>query len=205
MEKNNDDGAVNIQDDFLSEENFNALRDLISSKEFPWFFHSRLDYDDYDSGPEPGFFCHIVYKDDVPNSPFYDSHFLPILQSLNIASLLRIKVNLNHRLPEPYSGMFHVDNDSFPEHIVAQWKASILYINTNNGYTELENGQKIESVANRLVSFPLNTMHRTVTQTDEQTRLLINFNYLRKSMLYLEKETFANVPSYHPTFYPEKK
>ena len=34
MEKNNDDGAVNIQDDFLSEENFNALRDLISTEFF---------------------------------------------------------------------------------------------------------------------------------------------------------------------------
>ena len=186
---------VSIQDDFLSEENFNALRDLISSEDFPWFFHSKLDYDDYAEGPpEPGFFVHNAYKDNSPNSPFYNSHFLPILQALDVASLLRIKVNLNPRLPEAYSGMFHVDNNSFPEHIVAKCLASIFYINTCNGYTELKDGTKIESVANRVVSFPLNTEHRTVTQTDEQTRLLINFNYIRRSLLYLEKETFANVP-----------
>ena len=199
---------VSIQDDFLSEENFNALRDLISSTDYPWFYHAKLDYEDYDEGPpEPGFFCHVAYQDNSPNSSFYKSHFLPILQALDVALLLRIKVNLNPRLPEAYSGMFHVDNNSFPEHIVAKCLASIFYINTCNGYTELKDGTKIESVANRVVSFPLNTEHRTVTQTDEQTRLLINFNYIRRSMLYLEKETFANVPasSYHPHDEKRKK
>ena len=65
------------------------------------------------------------------------------------------------------------------EDITSKLTTSIYYIGTNNGYTELENGQKIESVANRLVSFPANTSHRGVTQTDEQRRIVINFNYLK--------------------------
>ena len=73
--------------------------------------------------------------------------------------------------------------------VIDQTMTSIFYINTNNGYTEFEDGTVINSVANRLVSFPLNTKHRMATQTDTQRRIVVNFNYLRKSI------TFANVPS----------
>ena len=54
-------------------------------------------------------------------------------------------------------------------------------MNTNNGYTEFEGGQKVESVANRLVTFPSKIEHCGVSQTDEQTRILINFGYLRNA------------------------
>jgi hypothetical protein len=66
--------------------------------------------------------------------------------------------------------------------VALHFTTSILYINTNNGYTELESGEKIESVANRLVSFPTNIKHRGVSQTDEQTRVLLNFNYLKREV-----------------------
>ena len=102
-----------------------------------------------------------------------------MLKYLDIAVLFRIRANLNIRLPKPYVSVFHVDAKDFD---FAQWTTSILYINTNNGYTELEGArQRIESVANRLVSFPTNTKHRIVTQTDEPTRYVINFNYLKKT------------------------
>jgi hypothetical protein len=52
-------------------------------------------------------------------------------------------------------------------------------MNTNNGYTEFEDGTKVESVANRIVTFPSVTKHRAVSQTDEQRRVVINFNYLK--------------------------
>ena len=54
---------------------------------------------------------------------------------------------------------------------------AVYYINTNNGWTEFENGDKVESVANRIVIFDSNTMHTGTTCTDEKVRVLINFNY----------------------------
>ena len=39
---------------------------------------------------------------------------------------------------------------------IKYWTTSILYMNTNNGYTIFENGDKVESVENRLVTFPNN-------------------------------------------------
>ena len=54
---------------------------------------------------------------------------------------------------------------------------AILYLNTNNGYTEFKSGDKVKSVSNRVVVFDSNLKHRTVTCTDQKTRIVINFNY----------------------------
>ena len=43
---------------------------------------------------------------------------------------------------------------------------------------EFEDGTKIESVANRLISFPEEMKHRGTSCTDEKIRVVINFNYL---------------------------
>ena len=63
------------------------------------------------------------------------------------------------------------------EEKLKQWTTSIFYVNTNNGYTEFEDGTKVESVENRLVTFSLNMKHRGTSCTDEKTRVVINFNY----------------------------
>ena len=39
-------------------------------------------------------------------------------------------------------------------------KRDIYYINTNNGYTKLEDGTKVMSVANRLLLFDGSTSHK---------------------------------------------
>ena len=52
-------------------------------------------------------------------------------------------------------------------------------MNTNDGYTEFEDGTKVESVANRLVTFPANLKHTGTSCTDEKTRIVINFNYFK--------------------------
>ena len=51
----------------------------------------------------------------------------------------------------------------------------------NNGYSEFEDGTKVESVANRMVTFPANVKHTGTSCTDEKTRVVINFNYLIKN------------------------
>ena len=68
---------------------------------------------------------------------------------------------------------------SVHEKILSQITTSIFYVNTNNGYTKFEDGTKVESVANRLVSFPANKKHTGTSCTDEKTRVVINFNYFK--------------------------
>ena len=55
---------------------------------------------------------------------------------------------------------------------------SILYINTNNGWTVIKGYGKVESVANRMVIFDSNLQHSGVTCTDKNRRVVINFNYV---------------------------
>ena len=112
-------------------------------------------------------FVHTVYSGCVPCSQFYNS-LVPIIEhKLGISALYRIKLNLQPRLPEPFTYMFHSDlSHDFEEDIASHWTTAILYINTNNGFTEFEDGVKVESVANRLVMFPSNFKHRGITQTD---------------------------------------
>ena len=81
----------------------------------------------------------------------------------------RIKANMGPRTHEIRRNKFHID---FPNIITA-----VYYINTNNGWTEFKNGDKVESVANRIIIFDSDTIHTGTTCTDEKVRVLINFNY----------------------------
>jgi len=169
----------NITDNFLTEQDFGTIRDTITAGNFQWNFSQYVDSQDEE--PTPGQLVHTVYYGSVPCSEFYNS-LVPIIEhKFGISALYRIKLNLQPRLPEPFTYMFHSDlSDDFEEDVASHWTTAIFYINTNNGYTEFENGEKVESVANRLVMFPSNFKHRGVTQTDEQTRIMINFNFLKR-------------------------
>ena len=61
---------ANIQDNFLQQEEFINLRDVITSFEFPWHYSSSVVYEDT-SGP--GFFYHVIYGQDQPQSPFFNN------------------------------------------------------------------------------------------------------------------------------------
>jgi hypothetical protein len=175
--------GVEIQDNFLEEEEFNALKVAVTNRGFDWYFSPAVTYNN--EGTSPGLLYHLVHENNMPLSPVYHKHFVSILKQLNPIQLLdtvivsRIRVNLNLRLPEPYAYEYHSDMGYLEDRVAADWTTSILYVNTNNGYTELETGEIVESVENRLVSFPANIKHRGVTQTDTQTRILVNFNYLK--------------------------
>jgi hypothetical protein len=167
-----------VNNNFLTQQNFETIRNEITDTKFQWSFSQYVDHHEED--PTPGQFVHVVYHHHVPRSPFFNS-LVPILENkLDVSVLFRIKLNLQPRLPEPFKYSFHSDLDGDFEGVASHWSTAILFINTNNGYTEFENGEKVESVANRLVIFPSNFKHRGVTQTDEQTRIMINFNFLKR-------------------------
>ena len=175
------DKVVSVEDNFLEKEEFDTLSTTVMSEHFPWVFNSLIHHEEEPS-TSPGQLVHVIYSDGIPQSSYYDSLMFPIRNRLKVVKdgiLLRIKVNLRLRLPEPFHSNYHVDIGYLDKNISVNSTTSILYINTNNGYTEFEDGTIVHSVANRLATFPLNTRHRGVTQTDEQTRCIINFNYLK--------------------------
>ena len=56
-------------------------------------------------------------------------------------------------------------------------KTSIYYVNTNNGWTHIKGHGKVKSVANRMVTFDSNQYHAGVTCTNEERRVVVNFNW----------------------------
>ena len=169
---------MKVIDDFLGYKEFQRLRSEIMSPVFDWNFVPMSDSMKEDPDKFSGQFVHLAYSNCVPRTTFFNS-LMPVLSRLDATTLNRIKVNLQPRTEEPVEGMFHSDlRGDMNIETRKTWTTSVYYINTNNGYTEFEDGTKVESVENRMVKFSSDTLHRGVTCTDEQTRVVINFNYL---------------------------
>ncbi len=90
-------------------------------------------------------------------------------RALDIRTWVRIKANLSIKNTKIIEQDLHIDGN-FGDY------TAVYYINTCNGYTYFKNGKKVESVANRMVIFPRDTMHSGTTSTDSY-RQVINFNY----------------------------
>jgi hypothetical protein len=169
--------SIKITDNFLDKDSFNKFKNFIMGNEFAWHYNPFVDYED-DHG-EYFQFTHIFYGFNLPSSSYYNA-IVPILDGLNFYSLARVKANLLTKTPKILVNEFHTDESEFTTKQMKQWTTAIFYINTNNGYTEFKDGTIIDSVANRMVTFPQDMKHRGTSCTDEKIRVVINFNYYRK-------------------------
>ena len=164
---------MRVIDNFIHPDQFQHIQNVMLGQDLPWFYNDGI------VGPDdpPGSFqfTHTFYCAHGV-SPFPEkviqSKWLPLIGP--VVNQLggkgwRFKANMGPRTTEIRRNKFHRD---FPNITTA-----VYYINTNNGWTEFENGDKVESVANRIVIFDSNTMHTGTTCTDEKVRVLINFNY----------------------------
>jgi len=159
---------MKIIDNALKKEDFEQIRKLLTSWDFPWYYqylingnHTKEDLDCY--------FTHAVYETGRNYSTFYD-YFRPLINFLKVKALILIKCNIyprtgNIEVHEPHSDYNY------------KHKGAILYINTNNGYTLLHNGTKVESIENRLLLFDSQKPHSSTSTTDAKARININVNY----------------------------
>ena len=115
------------------------------------------------------YLVHMIYDHTIV-SPFFNNIISPFDNLLDIKTLIRIKINMYPNTETMKEHGMHSDSP-FPH------KAGILSINTCNGYTKLEDGTKIDSVANRMLLFDASRPHTPSTTTDQTVRVNINFNY----------------------------
>jgi len=164
--------SIKIIDDFLPDEHFKSLQQLLMSADFPWYYNDRIIEGKGGKSPEYEFqFTHTFY---LPFSGICSHQFnalTPCFNALGSKTLVRVKANLGPMTDIPRTpSMMHIDS-----HL--NCKTAVLYINTNNGFTSLEDGTIIESKENRVAIFDSNTLHTGTTCTDSKVRILINFNY----------------------------
>ena len=164
---------IKIEDNFLDQEEFDKIQKTMMGDNFPWF----LNVDQY---LHEFHITHLVYFNSAPNGEI--ELMRPILDVLDPVSLFRIKANLITKTPEIVESEWHSDMMFLLEEKREQWTTSIFYVNTNNGYTKFEDGTKVESVANRMVTFPVNMKHLGATCTDQHFRTVINFLYFKNTL-----------------------
>ena len=117
---------------FLDQDTFNKIKEIILSNTFPWFFNESQT-----SGKNDSFFMgHNFYHDHQKNSIYYDTIITPIIKKLKVNMINEIRANLLFKTKKHTQSEFHVDKEFF-------CNTAIFYINKNNGYTLLKDKTKI--------------------------------------------------------------
>jgi|TARA_R110000787_G_scaffold167944_3_gene280923 hypothetical protein len=158
---------MKVIDNFLPEENFKAITELVYDGYFPWYFQNKIAFAE-EPGEKNGCFTHLIYEL-KPKSSHYEFIKDKLISHLNITNLIRIKVNCYPRTEKVLEHTKHYDY-KFSN------KAFILSLNTCNGFTVLENN-KIASVRNRALFFDPSRLHCSTTCSDFKARFNINVNY----------------------------
>ena len=161
---------MKIISNFIESKNFKSFKNYILSPQVNWglnkvlFLNKDCDYHQL---------CSVVYD----NHRICDEHsfnmLLPLLNKLEIRAILRVKLNLLFRTNEIIEHGFHTDYTP----PMKGSKTAVFYVNSNNGYTKLKDGNVIKSEENKIVIFDGEIEHTGTTCTDEEFRVVININY----------------------------
>lgn len=158
-----------IIDNVLPKEEFENIKNFILHSSFPWNMASFVSYKE-ESLPISAsyYFTHQFWFG-------FDSKqdaqiFATLLDIIECRSIIRIKANLYPSTETVMHHMNHIDYDF-------SHRGAILYLNTNNGMTVLEDETEIESVENRLLLFDPSKLHHSTTCSDEKYRCNVNFNF----------------------------
>ena len=163
-----------IIDDFLDDLDMAEIRKrFFHSEDLPWNFRNRTTWTGDDEDKDNFQFIHMLCSNTVYQNSG-DRFIKPILDRLNPSQISRIKLNLQTKRDRIILNPFHNDrNPTFEK----KYTIGIFYLNSNDGYTEFEDGTKIKSIENRMLLFSGDTLHRGTTSTDDR-RVLMNFNFV---------------------------
>jgi hypothetical protein len=166
-----------IIDNFLATEDHEKIHyTLCESANFPWFFYNYVLSENMDKKNESNIMLrHVFYQAFFNQETIMEispqiNLLKPLLWQIHPASLIRLTANLYPKTEQKMLHGFHKDFQ------YESWTA-VYYVNTNNGYTILQDEVEIESIANRLLVFPTTTMHSPTTCTDQKSRVVVNVNF----------------------------
>lgn len=156
-----------IIENFLKKEDSDLIENILTSNYFPWYYNPEVIRDG------KGFmFYHNFSENSKINSNFFYKLLIPIFNNFKneINIIYRARVNCHTQQNKNINYGLHVDHNF--DH-----KVLLYYVNTNNGYTNLENKVKIPCLKNKIVLMDGNINHEVVSQTDTKLRIAINITY----------------------------
>jgi len=160
-----------VYQNYLSNSFFGELQHLLFSNSFPWYYQSKITGQEQSTTTGQGFmFTHnLIYKG-VVESDWGEVITNALMEKVSYDKIIRAKINCYSSTQELIKHDFHKDSEQ-------SVKVGLFYLNTNNGYTEFENNQKVESKENQMLFFDGKHLHRSTNCTDEKVRITININY----------------------------
>jgi len=161
---------MKVYNNFLPKEEFLEIKNFMTGNYFPWYVQNSV-VNEKDNNFQ---LTHLFYNNCIINSDLFKILNV-FLKKINPLCIIRIKANLLTKTEKIIENEMHTD---FQSDSTKNITTGIFYINTNNGYTKFKN-KKIESIENRYVSFNSNELHTGTTCTDENYRIVINFNYIK--------------------------
>lgn len=167
---------IEVIDNYLERNQFEMIKNLLESKDFPWYYHGNYG-GDYPL-TEFWFWHDTRGKCTLGKTNIIDNYFdvlTPLLCQLNPLALIRIRANCNWRTQAAKQRAWHRDT-------TVDCTTSILYINSNDGCTIFKDDDTVvESVENRFITFPSHMQHAATPVTNTERRILINFNYHKRT------------------------
>ena len=171
--------SIEIIDNYLDEYTFNTIkRQLLPSgdgfldRRIPWLLQHGISAEEH--YPVEGiYFNHSFFANYAVTSNHFDI-LDPLFQKVDPKAFVRVLANIYPKTSEVIEHQFH--KDMHFEH-----KGCILYLNTNNGYTQIKNDDgtitKVDSVENRILFFDPHKDHASTSCSDENYRAIIIANY----------------------------
>lgn len=163
---------VDVYPDFLDREHFAAVRALLMSERLPWFFNDRVV-----SSERHFMFTHTFMNDGKVVNPNYFAPvqaMIPLIQKKRaFIGVSRIKANLYTNQGTRIVHPEHVDIP-LDSGVSDKYCIGVYHVNACDGLTVIGD-RDIKSEDNQLILFD-NVPHHGTTQTDTDTRVVINFN-----------------------------
>ena len=162
---------MNIIDNFLDEDEFNILQQYLTNDSFSWnllpsIANNKQGLDQYQ-------FVHTFFDISKPSLQNYSNFLTPLFSKLQPKYILRVKANCRPRTSTAVLSDYHTD-------LNLNQQTAIFYLNTNNGYTKFQDEtlKDVPSIANRLLTFDGSLKHCGASCTDQNTRIVLNINYI---------------------------
>ena len=161
---------MRIIDNFLDAGDMEDLKNIVLGDQFPWYLNDGVSH----AGDGHIQLTHLMFKDEKFVSSFTLGGLDIFKDKLGFDKIVRAKFNFLYSTEKIIEHAFHIDVKDPPKN----QKTAILYLNTNNGYTTFENGEKVDSIENRIVIFDSTMPHSGSTCTNKKYRAVFNLNYI---------------------------
>ena len=186
---------IDVCKNVLSSNHYEKLESAMTSDEFPWYFsppHLKSEFQPNEANL--WHFTHSIFDERQSSiihggmrgdKNVFSQYNSSIAKECEIilnfmettygpSQLLRCKANLYTNQTQPIHYKDHVDQADYEKNNVM---IAIFSVGESNGGTVIGN-EFYESEKNQLIVFD-NIPHHGVSQTDSQTRICINFNFLK--------------------------